>query len=261
MYTAIIVDDERICRTSLQSFMEKNTTGFTVCAAFPDGSHALDYLAENAVDLVITDIRMLQVSGLELSRQIHDRWPNTNIIIISGFSDFDYARRAIEYGVRRYILKPIDFAELAACLAEVASKLDAARRQDAPLPASEAPGDTAQAADTTLIENIQRYVQQNYMHDISREDVAKAVYISPAYLSRLFKAHYSMGFVEYLAQVRIGHATQLLGEHIKINEIAKRVGYRNRNTFLVNFRQCTGVTPSEYRQRTLQFEGDGDEMA
>ena len=133
MHTAIIVDDERIVRSSIQCFMEKNAPAFRVAGCFSDGTHALQFLSGTSVDLVITDIRMIQMSGLALSAEIRRRWPDTHIVIISGYSDFEYARQAIQYGVQSYILKPIDFDELARCLAMVDEKLKkgALRQNDA----------------------------------------------------------------------------------------------------------------------------------
>ena len=68
-----------------------------------------------------------------------------------------------------------------------------------------------------------------------------------------------MSFIEYLTQARIGNAVKLMASNLRISEIGEMVGYRNRNTFLVNFRQYTSFTPSEYRQKVLNLEGSGDE--
>ena len=75
------------------------------------------------------------------------------------------------------------------------------------------------------------------------------MYVSQGYLSHLFSEMAGMSFVECLTQIRMERAVALLATNMRINDIAERVGYRNRKSFLVNFRSYTGLTPSEYRQK------------
>ena len=93
------------------------------------------------------------------------------------------------------------------------------------------------------------YMRDHVHQDLSREDVAGAVYVSQGYLSHLFSEMAGMSFVECLTQIRMERAVALLATNMRINDIAERVGYRNRKSFLVNFRSYTGLTPSEYRQK------------
>ena len=112
MFSVIVVDDEMMIRTSISTFINNCDVGFEVVGTFRDGSDAIKYLEENNVDLVISDIRMVQVSGIDLAQYIYENKPWTQVILLSGYADFEYAKAAIKYNVKEYITKPTDFENL-----------------------------------------------------------------------------------------------------------------------------------------------------
>ena len=128
MYRVVIAEDEAASRAMLVDFVTHEVEGFAVSASFPNGQDALDYVLEHGADAVISDIRMARMSGIELARALYERNIPVPVVIISGYSDFEYARQAVQYGVFNYILKPIDFDELRAALKKVSAHLDAARQ-------------------------------------------------------------------------------------------------------------------------------------
>lgn len=132
MYKAIVIDDERISREVISGFLKENTQDFEVCGCFSNGESALEYLTENKVDVVITDIKMPGISGLDLIKEIKKRNYNCYIIIISGYSKFEYARTALQYQVENYILKPIDLNEMLQTLDNIKGKLSEKERNEIP---------------------------------------------------------------------------------------------------------------------------------
>ena len=106
-YSIIVVDDERIIREGIRAFIESKNCGFEVEAVFEDGESALDYLKNHHVDLILTDIRMSGMSGLDLAKYVKENIPGSEVVILSGYRDFEYAKRAITYGVTEYLLKPV----------------------------------------------------------------------------------------------------------------------------------------------------------
>ena len=130
MFEAVVVDDEQRIRTGISSFINNNDTGFEVIHTFKDGSEAIEHLKKHDVDLVITDIKMVEVSGIELSRYLYENKPNTRIILLSGYSEFEYAKAAIQYHVQDYLTKPTDFDELAKTLARIRNTLESAQNTD-----------------------------------------------------------------------------------------------------------------------------------
>lgn len=124
MYPLIIVDDEEITRIAISGYIQKKHPAFQVAGIFSNGADALRFLQEHPVNVVITDIRMPRMDGLELVAHIHENHPGIFVIIISGYSEFEYARKAIRYGVVNYLLKPLDFAELSQNLDSTRQHLD-----------------------------------------------------------------------------------------------------------------------------------------
>ena len=109
MYSLIIADDEDITRMAVSGYIRKTQSDFQIAGTFTNGADALQFIHDNPVHLVITDIRMPGMDGLELARHISEQYPGISVLIISGYSEFEYARKAIQYGVSNYLLKPLDF--------------------------------------------------------------------------------------------------------------------------------------------------------
>lgn len=124
MYRLIVVDDEYMVRNGLKAFFSDGSTGFTVSECFEDGCEALDYLRKNSADAIITDIRMAQMSGLELARLIREEKIPIKIVLLSGYKEFEYAQSAIGYKVENYLIKPVRFDELAKVFGELKEILD-----------------------------------------------------------------------------------------------------------------------------------------
>lgn len=112
MIKIIVVDDEKQIREGIARYINKNIEGFEVEQCFRDGDEAIEFLAENDIDIVISDVRMTRISGIELASFVYENKPYIKMIILSGYRDFEYAQFAIRYGVKAYLLKPTDFDEL-----------------------------------------------------------------------------------------------------------------------------------------------------
>ena len=103
------------------------------------------------------------------------------------------------------------------------------------------------------------YIQAHFQDDLTREDVADAVFLSSAYFSRFFKQKTGLSFIDYLTTIRMQKAVELLGTRMKVGDIAKKVGYQSRNRFFINFRLYTGYNPTEYRRQILRMEDTHEE--
>lgn len=123
-YKVIVVDDEKTTRDIISGYILKKQMGFEIVGSFDDAESAFEYVKKHHVDVVITDIKMPNVSGLELIKRISEIIPDIHFIILSGYSNFEYAQCAIEYKVEKYILKPVNIEELFKTLESVKEKLD-----------------------------------------------------------------------------------------------------------------------------------------
>ena len=249
----MIIDDEEYVTTSLSKYISQQHTQFRVAQTFTAADAALAYLRAHGADVVITDIRMPHMDGLEMLAQLREFLPEADVLILSGYSEFEYARKACTFNVRNYLLKPIDFQELSKELDSIAAH----RSRSAPPPAEEpavpAPRVVSNVGveDDSVIQYAKNYIRAHYADNISRDTVAKVVFLDGAYFSRLFKQKTGQSYIDFLTEVRMEKAKELLATHINISEISEAVGYFHRNQFITNFRKFTGYTPNEYRTKVL----------
>lgn len=126
-YKMIIADDEFHIRDGLQCF-EWDTLGFHITGSAANGKKALELMESDPADVILTDIKMPVMDGLELSRIVHDRFPSCKVIVLTGHKDFEYARAAIGAGVYDYLLKPVDLNELKKLSRQLKIQLDEERQ-------------------------------------------------------------------------------------------------------------------------------------
>ena len=129
MYKILLVDDEILVREAIRDRLEWEKLGFELIGDCENGKKAIEFLQTQSVDVVLTDIYMPYVDGLELSKHISEEYPETKIIIFSGYSDFEYAQQALKYNVADYILKPVTAKELSAVLRKIKEKLDGKQQE------------------------------------------------------------------------------------------------------------------------------------
>lgn len=124
MYKAFIIDDEPFARARIKELIDWEDVGFSIVGEASNGEDAFNEIVQILPDLVLTDIRMPVFSGLELIRRAIPSLPNCRFIIFSGYSDFEYAHEAIKYGVKSYLLKPINEHELKNAVLDIKKELD-----------------------------------------------------------------------------------------------------------------------------------------
>ena len=123
-YKIMLVDDEEEVRTSIIRKIDWQDAGFEVIGDAENGKEALEKIEQNEPDVVLTDIRMPYMDGLEMAENIRQRYPSIKIVIFSGFDEFEYAKKAIKLNVIEYILKPVNVEELTAILKKIKKNLD-----------------------------------------------------------------------------------------------------------------------------------------
>src|SRR4030042_1209017 len=127
MYRLLIVDDEEDIRRGLAELFPWVEIGFEVAGTAEKGRQAFDLVAAGGVDAVLSDIRMPVMSGIDLAKALSEAGLAVPLVFLSAYRDFSYARQALQYGVRDYVLKPTDFADIRSVFARVRGELDRSR--------------------------------------------------------------------------------------------------------------------------------------
>lgn len=231
--TVLLVDDEPLVRSNLRYALGRLTVPTRIVGEADNGEDALAMYHAKLPDVIVTDIRMPQMDGLELIERIRRTDQATRIIIVSGYADFEYARRAMGRDVTHYLLKPVKAAELETALVDCASGL------------------RPKYGEEILSESDQvvAYVQAHHAEPLTLDLLAERFSFHPKYLSSLIKNKVGVGFTDFLVQLRIKQAAELLtrtGLDIKI--IAARVGYVDPQYFHRVFKKTTGRTPAQFRR-------------
>lgn len=251
----LIVDDEALERKGIKYLIEQFGYEMTVheCA---NGLAASRFLAGQAVDILITDLKMPFMDGIELARQARSRYPDIKIMLYSAYSQFEYAKAAIELGVVHYIVKPINCNEFRAAMDKLLQACREEQRQRALLleyehirhmTACDAPvsGD--------VVDAVIRIIETRYQENLTLEDIAGELFLSSGYLCHRFREHTGSTFVKYLNQYRLNVAAHLLSHsHMKAGDVSRKVGFNNPSYFGELFREQFGCTPRAYRSRSPQ---------
>jgi len=253
MHTVLIVEDEYLLRSELALCVDWQSLGFDTPLTAEDGEAGLTMALTHRPDVILTDIRMPRMDGLKMLRAIKQEGLQAVCIVLSAYDDFSYAVEAMRYGVMDYLLKPPDDARLAEVLREAARRLDESAAETPPLRPEE------ENAGNLYLKKADEYLEKHYAEDIRLTDVAESLFISDAYLGRLYVRYYRKKFTDVLAQLRIRKAIPLLRDpRYKIYQVAQMVGYRNQQYFGSVFRKLMGLSPYQFRH-SLGIRGSDDE--
>ncbi|MCL2034700.1 MAG: response regulator [Oscillospiraceae bacterium] len=247
-YTCIVVEDEDPIRKNITKKILHSSLPLHVSGEAYDGREAMRLIEEDPPDIVVTDIQMPVMDGLELCDELYFAYPRIFKIIITGHNDFDYAQRAIRYGVEDFILKPVSDSELFSALHRVTVKLDARYTEIAAL---RLPVNTEPKEAERIIVAVETFIRENYRSQISLGDLAEKVGYTADYLSKLFKKMRNESPSRLLLKLRMNEAKYLLANHpeYEVKEISEIVGYSEPSYFSRVFKSYTGIYPSEYRMQ------------
>jgi len=262
MFTITIIDDEKWIRKLIIKLMPTKQFPIKIIGEAEDGEEGLELLKNYRPHIVITDIRMPLLSGLDLIQKIKIILPRSEVIIISGYDNFEYAHKAIKLGVTDFLLKPLEEAELHRAIGNAVGNLNKRNQQTleknnlkrkvkrlaadfVQLDSDDFPG-----IKNEKIRQALKYIHEHFSEAISLTSVCDVVVINQAYFSELFKKEMGIGFNQYLQNLRIEQAAGLLRERqdLTISDIAHITGFQDANYFSRVFKKHTRVTAQQYRE-------------
>lgn len=263
MIRLLIADDECLEREALTEMVSRRFEHEVVLETAENGRKAADTAILWGADLILMDIEMPGMSGLDAARAVLAQRPGCRVIFVTAYSLFQYAHEAVHLGACDYLLKPVDPDELEASIRRAMRQIETERKLEAlapvqpePMepaaPAAE-PDDAENSQNALVMAHVRRYLEDNYMFDISLDSVGEILHISPAYLSAQFKKYQKMNFLDCLTELRINAAKELLTDPFRSSaEVASMVGYEDASYFARAFKKRTGETPTQYRKHALQ---------
>jgi len=249
MYSVLIIDDEPWALRGLQNSCDWQSCAISDVTGVQNSHDAIEHIRKNSPDIVISDIRMPGLTGIDILKYVRNNNINSAFIFVSGFSEFEYAHEALNNGALAYLLKPIDPEKLeeavkAACLyldeISYGKKMKKSQKEDVFIPSG--------YINKSFLELFD-YVNSNFTSNLSLSMLSGIYHLNQTYISDLFKKVTGKSFSKYLTELRIRFACELLrSTHMSINEISNRAGYSDYGNFIRAFKLICKTTPLKYRE-------------
>lgn len=241
MYRVVLIDDEPIIFESLKRMVPWSDYSCEVVAVAKNAAEGRAMIFEHRPHIVFTDIHLPDQDGLTLMAGLRSQYPDMQIIVLSGYSDFHYAQQAICLGVCRFILKPSKMHELKEAIVEAVSRL---KGHGATEPPSEC------SAGGFIVEQARAYIQEHYAEKLELNTIAQICYVSQWHLSKLLNNQLGQSFYTLLNSIRIKEAKKLLADpSLKIKKICEMVGYTDVTHFSRVFKSMEGMSAGQYRNQ------------
>jgi len=243
MQKLIVCDDEITIRNGLTSIIRRKYPKIKILDAAANGFEAYQMILEHQPDVVLMDINMPGMSGLEVIEKSMIYSSSTKFIIVSGYDEFQYAQKAIRLNVFDYLLKPVDRIKL---FETIDRALNLSMQEEISDAKKSVP------SELSLGEDAVSCIYRNYMDtNLSLSMLSEKLHVSSSYLSRLIKKEMNMNFSELLTKVRIETAIAMLISHPQLStlKVSEDTGFKSQHYFCKVFRQYTGMTPSDYREK------------
>ena len=253
----MIADDEPHIRSGLTA-LDWESIHVEVCGTASNGKEAIDMASSLLPDLILTDIRMPIVDGLDMAEQILKENQNCAILFLSGYEDFEYVKRALKMGACDYILKPAVPEEILKGCREALKRLRDKREHKqifdqlrSMVVGTEEGGWEREGVKEGKINTreIVLYIESHYQEELALNDLAKAYHFNPIYINRMLKRDTGNTFLEILSNKRMSVAARLLEDtELKVNQVAERVGIPDQRYFSTLFKIYFQCSPREYRK-------------
>ncbi len=265
----LVVDDEKPIRQWFAFCIQRFDRPYQLAGEAANGREALEIFRRERPDVVITDIKMPLMDGIELMKAVKQEDPAAEVVILSCYADFKFAQEAIKLGAADYLLKAeAQDADILRLLDQIFRRRSEENRgptvhrpepEAGPLRREASPGGVrSQVAPETaehhkvrysaVIRKALEYIDGHYAETLSLRAVSQYIHLNPNYFCQLFKEETGENFSNYLTVLRLRKAEELLRESdLKAYEIAERVGYPNLSYFSRLFKKYFGKSPFDYR--------------
>ena len=236
----MVADDELYMLEAMEKLFNWEKMGCRLVFNATNGQELLEKMETDLPDIVITDVKMPLVDGIEVAKYIYEKELPTKVIILSAYEEFEYARQAIQYDVCGYIVKTSVIEMLPEELKKTIKKLP-------PKAAGTVVEEKMHSND--ILERLKRYVSLHYMEKLTLEQIANDVHANGSYLSRLYKVKTGQKLFDAINRMKLEKAKEYMARGHKIYEVAQMVGFDDVSYFSRVFKKYEGCSPREYEKR------------
>lgn len=257
----LIVDDNTYVVAGIRVQLDWQALGITEVFGAYSVKEARQILEREKIDFLLTDIEMPEEDGFELIEWIRARGIKTRVVLLTSFAEFKYAERAVSAHVYAYLLKPITDQKLLEVFTALSQEAQREARDDRlreigndwlleRMDSEKSADASIRKSPEEIVPEIRAYIRA-HLADCSREVLSRQFYLSPDYLSRIFRRVCGVSLISFIQQERMERAKELLREPngLPISEIAELTGYDSFAHFSKQFRRHTGISPNEYRRK------------
>lgn len=239
MWKVLIVEDEAPVRRSVVQDIDWAALNCLVVAQAADGLEGLEQARRFRPQLIVTDIHMPRLDGLEMLRILRAEDPGASFIFLTVRDDFPHVQSALRLGAADYLLKPF-------CPAQLSEAVTRLRR---PAVCHSPQEDLLLREQSKYVSEALDYIRRHYAESgVSVGSIAKSLGLSEGYLSHTFKKETGCTVLSHLTRFRIQKAAELLRDcRVKVYEVAQQVGYQDVAYFSATFKKLVGMSPSEYQ--------------
>lgn len=247
MLKVLVVEDEEMIRKGIVLAVDWAALDCMVVGEAANGEEGLAAAQRLEPSLIITDLKMPKMDGLEMIRQLREKGNNAYVIILTAYDSFSYAQTAIRLGAVDFLLKPFHDGELEQAVVALRQRMEEKKKVSTE---TWAPDTGLKKGDKSkYVLQAMDYIGEHYANpNISVGEIAENLGISEGHLSHLFKKETDDTLLHYLTRYRIHKAMELLKDcRLRVYEVAEQVGYRDITYFSATFKKVVGVSPSEYQ--------------
>lgn len=246
MYKVLLVDDERTILEGVSAIVDWKAQGTMLYGTARNGLEALDIIENHPLHIVISDIMMPGLDGIELLQKTRQTHPSLRWILLSGYGEFEYAQQAMGHGVRHYLLKPCNENLISEALKEIVQEL----QEESGTMIDHRLRNKVSKKYSSIVMEITELVEDELGNpELSLQWIAKnKLFMNADYVGKQFKSEVGMRFSAYVGNRRIEKALEMIDneDDLKVYELAERLGFgENSQYFSQIFKKVTGKTPTD----------------
>ena len=240
MWKVMIADDENYMLEAMEHLIDWKKMDCELVYKASNGQMLLEQIKKNPPDIIITDIKMPLVNGIEVAKYVYEHMIPAKVIILSAYAEFQYAQEAIKYDVCGYIIKTSVIEMLPDMIQKAIDKLSAP---------AEIEKESEEYFSDDILGRLQKYISEHYMDKLNLTQISQEIHANGSYLSRLYKMKTGQNLFDVINKMKLDKAKEYMSQGKRIYEIAQMVGFDDVSYFSRVFRKQEGCSPREYENK------------